>query len=69
MSRIYFWHKILLLNLFYTLNYCKLYFVFWLLKIVVKIYFTVNPFDFGLYETSKYCSTSRIFLVSSILPL
>jgi hypothetical protein len=30
---------------------------------------TINPFDFDLYETSQYCSMSRIFSVPFILSL
>jgi hypothetical protein len=53
MRRIYFQHPILLLHLFYTLNYCKLYLCVLAIKNSCKIYFTVNPFVFGLYETSQ----------------
>jgi hypothetical protein len=69
MSRIYFQHKILLLHLFYTLNYCKLYLSVLAIKNSCKIYFSVFPSIFGLYETSQYCSMSRIFSVPFILPL
>jgi hypothetical protein len=69
MRRIYLWHKIILLHLFYTVNYCKLYLCVLAIKNSCKMHFTVNPFDFGLYETSEYCSTSRIFSILSILPL
>jgi hypothetical protein len=69
MRRIYLWHKIILLHLFYTVNYCKLYLCVLAIKNSCKMYFTVNPFHFGLYETSQYCSMSRMFLVLSILPL
>jgi hypothetical protein len=69
MNRIYFQHKLILLHLFYTLNYCKLDLSVLAIKNGYKICFAVNPFDFGLYETSQYCSTSRIFSVPFILPL
>jgi hypothetical protein len=51
MCRIYFQHPILLLHLFYIVNYCKLYLCVLAIKNSCKIYFTVNPFDFGIYKT------------------
>jgi hypothetical protein len=63
MSRIYFQHKILLLHLFYTLYYCKLYFCILAIKNSCKFYFIVIPFVFDQYDLPLYCSMSRSFSV------